>query len=372
MKFSIDRAALLDPLQIVSNVVERRQTLPILANLLLIADAGSGSNGLTLTGTDQEVELSARTSLLQIEEPGEITVPARKLLDICRSLPESAVLDFRIDGSRLGVESGRFKSHLATLPAIDFPKVEMENIEVEFSVSAQALHGLLDKTSFAMAQQDVRYFFNGLLCETTPDLVRFVATNGQRLATSYLENIRTGEDTRQFIVPRKSVSELFRLIPDDADQDVEIRFSSNHLQVRCGDANLTTKLIDATYPDYSRAIPDRGDKVLVGDRQEIREALIRTAILSNEIYKNVRLRLESGKLEMHSNNPAQEEAEESVSVDYDGASLEIGFNVSYLIDALSVISGEKVEITFSDSDSACLLASPDDINSIYVISPMVL
>jgi DNA polymerase-3 subunit beta len=223
-----------------------------------------------------------------------------------------------------------------------------------------------------MAQQDVRYFFNGLLFETTPEQVRFVATNGQRLATSYLENIRTGEDKKQFIVPRKAVSELSRLIPDDADRDVEIQFSTNHLLVSSGDAKLITKLIDASYPDYSRAIPDRGDKVLLGNRQEIKEALVRTAILSNEIYKNVRLKLESGKLEMHSNNPSQEEAEESVSVDYNGATLEIGFNVSYLIDALSVISGEKVEMTFSDSDSACLLASPDDINSIYVISPMVL
>jgi DNA polymerase-3 subunit beta len=372
MKFSIDRAALLDPLQIVSNVVERRQTLPILANLLLVADGIPDGSGLTLTGSDQEVELGARTRLLQIEESGEITVPARKLLEICRSLPESAVLDFRMDGSRLGVESGRFKSHLATLPATDFPKVEMGDEEVGFSLPANALHDLLVKTSFAMAQQDVRYFFNGLLFETTPDMVRFVATNGQRLATSYLENLRTGEGKRQFIVPRKAVSELFRLIPNDADLDVEVRFSSNHLQVLCGDANLTTKLIDASYPDYSRAIPDRGDKVLVGDRQEIREALIRTAILSNEMYNNVRLKLESGKLEMHSNNPSQEEAEESVSVDYNGEALEIGFNVSYLIDALSVISGEKVEITFSDSNSACLLTSPDDINSIYVISPMVL
>jgi len=372
MKFSIDRAALLEPLQIVSNVVERKQTLPVLANLLLTVDDSSDNNELTLTGTDQEVELSARTSLLQIEELGEITVPARKLLEICRSLPESAVLDFRIDGNRLVVESGRFKSHLATLPVIDFPLVEIEDEAIGFGLSAKALHGLLVKTSFAMAQQDVRYFFNGLLIETMPNQVRFVATNGQRLATSYLEDIQTGQDKRQFIVPRKAVSELFRLVPDDVELHVELRFSSNHLQVRCGDARLTTKLIDATYPDYSRAIPDRGDKVLVGDRQDIKEALIRTAILSNEMYQNVRLMLESGKLEMHANNPLQEEAEESVSVDYNGAALEIGFNVSYLIDALSVISGEKVEIAFSDSNNACLLASPDDINTIYVISPMVL
>jgi len=368
MIFSIHRDALLGPLQIVTGVVERRQTLSILANLLVVVD----ENGLSLTATDQEVELSARTSHVQIEEPGKITVPARKLLEICRRLPETAVVDFRTVGSRLGVESGRFKSHLATLPATSFPKVEMDAMDVGFSLRARVLHQLLARTIFAMARQDIRYHFNGLLIETMFDSVRFVATNGQRLASSYMGNIQTGTDKKQFIVPRKGVGELFRLIPDNDELDVDLRFSSNHMQVRCAEAILTTKLIDATYPDYSLAIPENGDKVLVGNRQEIKEALIRTAILSNEEYKNVRLHLEVGKLEMHSNNPLQEDAEESVAVNYNGAPLKIGFNVSYLIDVLSVMGGEKVQLTFSDSNSACVLSSPDDINSIYVISAMML
>jgi DNA polymerase-3 subunit beta len=367
MKFSIKREALLEPLQLVSNVVERRQTLPILSNLLLVADGN-----LTLTGTDQEVELISRASELECSEAGGITVPARKLLDICRSLPESARMEFKLDGDRLAIESGRFKSHLATLPALDFPNVEMTSNEVSFRVPANGLHQLLGKTSFAMAQQDVRYFFNGVLLEIEDKQIRFVATNGQRLAISVLDEVVTGQGLQQFIIPRKGVNELARVVPDNADIEVSLAFSANHMRAECGDATLTTKLIDATYPDYTRAIPENGDKTLIGDRVEIREALVRTAILSNEMYRNVRLLLDTGKLEMHSNNPLQEEAEETVSVEYDGQPLEIGFNVSYLIDALSAMQGDKAKMVLSDANSACLLTDPDDINSRYIISPMML
>ncbi|MCZ6503276.1 MAG: DNA polymerase III subunit beta [Gammaproteobacteria bacterium] len=368
MKFSIDREALLEPLQVVSNVVERRQTLPILSNLLVVVE----DNTLTLTGTDQEVELSARTTSLRCDEAGEITVPARKFLDICRSLPEAASMECQLQENRLTIKSGRFISHLATLPVVDFPNVEMVSNGFAFKLAANTLQQLLGKTSFAMAQQDVRYFFNGVLLETEDNLVRFVATNGQRLATSFVENIESGVGAQQFIVPRKGVSELARLLPDNSDMDVELKFSSNHMQVNCAQATLTTKLIDATYPDYTRAIPGGGGKILVGGRVQIKEALRRTAILSNEMYRNVRLTLEPGKLGMHANNPLQEEAEESVSVDYEGASLEIGFNVSYLIDVMTVMQGERVRMAFSDANSACLLTDPDDINSRYVISPMML
>ena len=368
MKFSIEREALLEPLQLVSNVVERRQTLPILSNLLVVIE----DDTLSLTGTDQEVELSARTSSLQCDEAGEITVPARKFLEICRSLPDAAHIKCRLKKNRLTIESGRFISNLATLPAIDFPNVEMAADGFAIRLPAKTLRRLLAKTSFAMAQQDVRYFFNGVLLETEANLVRFVATNGQRLATSFIENIETGADAQQFILPRKGVTELARLVPDNSDLDVELKFSSNHMQAHCGQATLITKLIDATYPDYTRAIPEGGDKILQGDRVQIKEALRRTAILSNEMYRNVRLILEPGRLGMHANNPLQEEAEESVTVDYDGDSLEIGFNVGYLIDVMTAMQGEKVRMVFSDANSACLLTDPDDINSSYVISPMML
>ncbi|MBQ74216.1 MAG: DNA polymerase III subunit beta [Gammaproteobacteria bacterium] len=367
MKFSINREALLEPLQVVTNVVERRQTLPILSNLLIAIE----DNTLSMTGTDQEVELIARTDAFSSDEVGEITVPARKLLDICKSLPQAAIVDCSLKEGRLAIKSGTFKSQLATLPVVDFPNVEMDSYDVTFVLAAGVLQQLLDKTSFALAQQDVRYFFNGLLLEAEGSLVRFVATNGQRLATSYVDEVETGS-SQQFIVPRKGVNELSRLVQDGGDQEVKMSFSSNHMQVHCAQATLTSKLIDATYPDYTRAIPEGGDKILVGDRLLIKEALSRTAILSNELYRNVRLLLEPGKLGMHANNPMLEEAEETVTVDYSGLPLEIGFNVGYLIETLTVMQGEKVRMELTDANSACLLTDPDDINSRYVISPMML
>ena len=367
MKFAVSRNDILEPLQRVANVVERRQTLPILSNLLLVVS----DDLLTVTGTDQEVELTSKVSLSAVEAAGEITVPARKLTDICKSLPDQAQISFELQENRLQVRSGQFKSHLATLPVIDFPNVETEAPSASITLPAADLSKLVEKTSFAMAQQDVRYFFNGLLIETSSDGLRAVATNGQRLATSVLPQI-DGLSDAQFIIPRKGVQELSRLIGTDDKAEVELSFSANHMRATSGKTIIISKLIDATYPDYTRAIPGSGDKVVVGERLALREALTRTAILSNEMYKNVRLILAEGRVEMHANNPLQEEAEETVNVDYTGGALEIGFNVNYLIEALSVMGGSDVNLAFTDSNSACLLTDPDDIDSCYVISPMML
>lgn len=366
MKFTIARSALLEPLQRVANVVERRHTIPILANVLIEVSESS----LSLKGSDQEVELSSHINIEGCEVPGEITVPARKFTDICRSIREGSQLAISLDENRLQIQSGKFKSHLATLPVMDFPAVEMAKGEVTFELDSRSLLGVLEKTSFAMAQQDVRYFFNGLLLETSDTGVRAVATNGQRLAISDLPSGELG--SHQYIIPRKGVQELMRILPDDDSVPAQLSFSANHMQVECANTALISKLIDATYPDYGRAIPEGGDKVVKAHREELQEALTRTAILSNEMYKNVRLVLSSGNLELHTNNPMQEEAEEIVAVDYEGGSLEIGFNINYLIEALNVMGGEYVQLLFSDSNSACLLTDPDDIKSRYVISPMML
>ena len=367
MKLSISREALLDPLQMVAGVIERRQTLPILSNLLLVADQGL----LTITGTDQEVELTATSSDVEIGESGELTVPARKLMDICKSLNGGATLKLEEESSRLSVFSGEFRSHLATLPAVDFPSVETEIGAAEIQVEATVLRSLLDKTSFAMAQQDVRLFFNGLLFEQNENIIRVVATNGQRLATSFAEIEDQGESGR-FIVPRKGVNELMRLVNEAGDGKLMLQLSANHLRVETANAVLVTKLIDASYPDYTRAIPSGGDKVLVGNRSDIREALNRTSILSNEMYRNVRLQMNAGKLDIHANNPLQEEADETVSVEYAGEPLEIGFNVGYLLDVLSTMQGEKIKIAFIDDSSACLLTDLGDANTLYVVSPMMI
>lgn len=366
MKFTISRESLLEPLQLVSGVIERRQTSAILANLLMIVQEGK----LVITGTDQEVELTAVVTDLMVASPGEATVPARKLLDICKSLPEGADMSANLGGNRVAVDSGRFSSFLSTLPVSEFPSTKASSYEVSIELSVEDLKRLLQRTSFAMAQQDVRYFFNGVLLEMLDGVIRLVATNGQRLATSFVKI--GGQGSHQFIIPRKGVSELIRVLDDDVGESVTLSFTANHMQVDRGNVRLITKLIDATYPDYLRAIPSGGDKVVMADRQLLKEALSRTAILSNELYRNVRLLLREGKLDMHANNPQQEEAEETVTVEYEGESLEIGFNVSYLIDALSAMKGETVKMTFSEAGSACLLEDKDDVESLYVISPMVL
>ncbi|MEX0942882.1 MAG: DNA polymerase III subunit beta [Pseudomonadales bacterium] len=367
MRFSIQREALLEPLSAVTGVIERRQTLPILSNILLSIDA----DGLTITGTDQEVELTTKVTDVDASEGGAVTIPARKLNDIWRSLPEGAMVSCHLDGSHVNVESGRFKSHLATLPADDFPKVQLDSDSVSITIVGRELARLLDKCSFAMAQQDVRYFFNGMLMEVSPGQLRAVATNGQRLATSFVELETSVSAPQQFIIPRKGVIELARLVPEN-DDVVALHFSRNHMHACAGTSTLTTKLIDGTYPDYSRAIPAGGDKMLIGSRRELREALTRAAILSNEMYRNVRLQLSPGTLQINANNPLQEEAEEMVSVDYDGPELEIGFNVGYLIEALGVMQGDQVTLQFSDASSAVLATDQDDTRSRFVISPMMI
>ena len=367
MKFTVNRDKLLEPLQLACGVVERRQTAPILSNLLLKADGGN----LVLTGSDEEVEITVTLDDLTIETSGEATVPARKLMDICRSLPDGADLNANLDGSRVQVDSGRFSSHLATLPFAEFPSIDVGDAEVSIGIDSEVLKKLLQRVSFAMAQQDVRYFFNGVLLEITGNVVRFVATNGQRLATSYV-NMESDLGTHQFIIPRKAVNELTRVLGGTALGQVTLEFTSNHMRLDVPGTRLVTKLIDATYPDYSRAIPDQGDKVILADRQLLKEALSRTAILSNELYRNVRLMVMPGKLDMHANNPQQEEAEESLAVEYEGESLEIGFNVGYLIDALAVMSGSQVRMTLSDATSACVLEDVDEAESLFVISPMML
>ena len=367
MKFTVTREQVLEPLQWVTGGVERRQTQPILASLLVEAEP----DHLRLTGTDQEVELVVCIDDCPTDQGEPFTIPARKFLDICRSLPASAEIRVEPEDGRLLLSSGRFKSHLANLPAEEFPRVTLEKGVTRFEVPARDLSQLLDRCSFAMAQQDVRYFFNGMLLELDAGRIRVVATNGQRLSTSFLDTEITVSGKRQVIIPRKGVAELGRLLPA-VDQPVSIELTDNHLRATCGSAVMTTRLIDAIFPDYSRAIPAGGDKVLTGDRQEVREALTRTAILSNEMYRNVRLRLTAGALAIEANNPLQEEAEEIVAVDYGGDELEIGFNVGYLVDALGAISGDRIRMQFTDPGSAVLITDVEDDSSIYVVSPMML
>jgi DNA polymerase-3 subunit beta len=366
MKFEVSQQALLRPLQLVTGVVERRHTLPVLSNLLLEVDS---EGYLKLTATDQEVELSDRIEVADFSV-GETTVPARKLLEICRSLSSEETINLVLDDSRLLLRSGRFRSHLATLPATEFPKVEMEAGTLDFKVQSSSLRRLLSRTSFAMAQQDVRYFFNGLLLEVDPDKLQAVATNGQRLALNRATVEVQVTQHRQVIVPRKGVVELLRLLDDDSL--VEVSLSANHLTARVGECSLTTKLIDATYPDYQRAIPAKSKSFFRADRNELKDALTRTAILSNEMYRSIQLTLSTGVLNLRANNPQQEEAEESLAVEYEGSELQVAFNVGYLLDVLSIMDGDEVEFNLADAQGAVVMKQVGDENSTFVVSPMVL
>lgn len=368
MKFSISRDSLVKSLNLVAGVVERRQTLPILANVLLVLK----EDWLSLTGTDLEVELVGRIQLAVAgEESGEVTVPARKLLDICKSLPEGSDIKFSAKENKVAVRSGSSRFTLSTLPAREFPNVENNIGTHQLSLKQGQLKRLIDRTGFAMAQQDVRYYLNGMLWELDTKQLRVVATDGHRLAMCTLkEKINvTGEGSVQVILPRKGVLELARLLVDD-EAEIQITLGSNHIRAATGDFTFTSKLVDGKFPDYEKVVPRSPNNILKGSRQELRQAFTRTAILSNEKFRGVRLKLTANTLDIVANNPEQEEAEETVGVDYGGEALEIGFNVSYLLDVLGVLSGEQVKLSLADPNSSALLEESEDGDSLYVVMPM--
>ena len=364
MKLDISREELLPALQSVIGVVERRQTMPILSNLLIRTDGGN----LVLAGTDLELELITRCPA-NITATGSATAPARKFFDIVRGLPDTASLTIELKEQRLIIRSGRSRFVLSTLPAAEFPLLDSIDESSSVQVPRNVLRTLLDRTQFAMAHQDVRYYLNGLLLVARRDGLRAVATDGHRLAMSEVAQQSDMAEEMEVIVPRKAVTELARLLGDD-DSAVTLRFSENHLQVTVGETRFTTKLIDGRFPDYNKVIPRDCDKVLTGDRETVRQALTRTAILSNEKFRGVRLNLESARLKMQAQNPDHEEAEEELEVDYQGEPLEIGFNVNYLLDALGALEGEQFVMEVKNADSSGLIREPDSEDHIYVVMPM--
>jgi DNA polymerase-3 subunit beta len=368
MKFSISRDSLVRSLNLVAGVVERRQTLPILANVLLVLK----EDWLSLTGTDLEVELVGRIQLAVVgEESGEVTVPARKLLDICKSLPEGSDIKFSAKENKVAVRSGSSRFTLSTLPAREFPNVENSIGTHQLTLKQGQLKRLIDRTGFAMAQQDVRYYLNGMLWELDSKQLRVVATDGHRLAMCTLKDkiSVTGEGGVQMILPRKGVLELARLLVDD-EAEIQINIGSNHIRATTGDFTFTSKLVDGKFPDYEKVVPRSPTNILKGSRQELRQAFTRTAILSNEKFRGVRLKLTANTLDIVANNPEQEEAEETVPVDYSGETLEIGFNVSYLLDVLGVLSGDQIKLSLADPNSSALLEESDEGDSLYVVMPM--
>jgi DNA polymerase III subunit beta len=365
MKFTATREQLIQPVQAVIGVVERKQTMPVLANVLLSAKG----NRLSVTGTDLEVELVAAGEV-SVGQPGEITVPGRKLLEIAKALPDKVSVTVSLDGERLKVVAGRSRFTLSTLAASEFPVVESVSAQQKLTLPQAELGRLIAKTHFSMAQQDVRYYLNGTLLETDGKLLRTVATDGHRLAIAEAQLATGGKNVnaQQVIVPRKGILELQRILGNEGE--VEITIGSNHIRLQIGDIRFTSKLIDGKFPDYGRVIPASPSKTVVIERDSFRAALQRTAILSNEKYRGVRVSLAKDSLKLQAHNPEQEEAQDEVEIDYKGEEMEIGFNVTYLLDALTAIDTETVELGLSDSNSSCLIRSPGTTHSRYVVMPM--
>lgn len=364
MRFSLQREVLLKPLAQVVNVVERRQTLPVLANLLARVRDGQ----LSLTGTDLEVEMVARTTVDDGQD-GEITIPARKLFEIVRALPDGSKITVSQNGDKVTVQAGRSRFSLASLPANDFPSVDEVEATERIAVPEVALKELIERTAFAMAQQDVRYYLNGLLFDLRDGTLRCVATDGHRLALceTTLEDSAVGK--RQIIVPRKGVQELQRLL-EGGDRSLELELGRNHIRVKRDDVTFTSKLIDGKFPDYEAVIPIGADREVKVDREVFRAALQRASILSNEKYRGVRVEISPGQLKISAHNPEQEEAQEEIEADTRVDALAIGFNVNYLLDALTALRDEHVVMMLRDSNSSALVRGADSLHCRHVVMPL--
>ena len=367
MQFTVKRDILLQPLQTVQGVVERRQTTPILAHVLLTCRDGS----LSVSATDMELQLVATTAL-DGGQSGSITVSARKLIDICRSLPADSDIHLSLDRGRVQLRSGRSRFRLNTLPAEDFPVLETPPVEASVTLAQGELKQLIDLTHFAMAQQDVRYYLNGLLLEFAESRLRAVATDGHRLAMADLDIEQSDmRAPRAVIVPRKGVMELNRTL-GTGDENVEITIAANQIQLNLPNLIFMSKLIEGKFPDYDRVVPlvETCDKRVTVDRESLRQSLTRASILSNEKYRSVRMKLKENVLRVLANNPEQEEAEDEVEVEYAGEALEIGFNVSYLIDALNALRTDSARLHLTDADSSCLITPDVGEQCQYVVMPM--
>ncbi|MEM7015829.1 MAG: DNA polymerase III subunit beta [Pseudomonadota bacterium] len=368
MYFDTSRETILPALRMVAGVVERKQTMPILSNVLVRV---SGNN-LYMCATDSELEVTCSLPLQGDLEgnDGETTIPAVKLFDICRSLAEDAHIQFKQENNQVVVQSGRSRFALACLPAEDFPSSESLEATFEFETSQEALKNLLSRTQFAMAQQDVRYYLNGLLLDLTGNELNMVATDGHRLALASDKSLQLGSyDPLQVIVPRKAVLELARILEEKAEP-VQVSIGSHHVRFSIRDITLTSKLIDGRFPDYYGVLPDSPDNFMTADCDLLKQALTRAAILSNEKLRSVRLSVSPDSLMITANNPEQEVAEESMDVSYQGESFEIGFNVTYLLDALTAADSNKVVFGFTSTEGSCLVQPEGNDNVKYVVMPM--
>ena len=367
MKLLINRENILQPLTYVNSVVERRQTLPILANAFLKLEKGT----LWITGTDLEVEITTSIENVESDTDGECTLTAQKFLDICRALPENADISLAQEKSKVIISTGKSRFSLQSLPSTDFPRIETQNWQERFTISQHELKQLIDNTSFSMAQQDVRYYLNGLLFEISKDKLICVATDGHRLSKGETDiNTNADEEPREAIVPRKAITELNRLL-SSTQEDITIELNDHHIRFTVGEMIFTSKLIDGKFPDYKSVMAAKLPVKVNLDRKDFYQILLRASILTNDKFRGVRLKLSDSVMNVASNNPEQEEATDEMSINgYDGTDLEIGFNVNYLMDILKVLDSEEVELSVKDSNSSCTLNKPKEAKTKYLVMPM--
>jgi len=359
----IEKEALLKPLQVVVGVVERKQTMPILSNILIEKENGK----IRLTATDLEIQI---TNIIETDDDSSaaITVGGKKLQDILRILPDQSKISIEVKENKAQIKSNKSRFNLQTLPAQDFPKLsnQLQNSN-KITLSQNALKSLLGSIQYAMAQQDVRYYLNGVLLGVEGNKLKAVATDGHRLAYNAI-TIEADLAKQEIIIPRKAVMELAKLLADD-DSAIELEFSDQQLKTSFSGIQLVTKLIEGKFPDYQRVIPDYSNHLSM-NRTLVQQALQRAAILSNEKFRGVRFVLTEKNLSVISSNSEQEEAQVEIETDYHGEAIDIGFNVNYLLDGLNSINSEQAIFSFGSPNSSILITSPDNQEFRYVVMPM--
>ncbi|KXS33260.1 MAG: DNA polymerase III subunit beta [Candidatus Gallionella acididurans] len=361
----IEKETLLKPLQVVIGIVERKQTLPILSNVLIEKEPGN----IRFTATDLEIQITTTVEISdEKKETGSITVSGKKLQEILRILPEQSKISIQIKESKAQVKANTSKFSLQTLPPEDFPKLNYQVTESKKIVLRQsALKELLLSVQYAMAQQDVRYYLNGVLLLIDGNKLKVVATDGHRLAFNS-RMIEGNHEKQEIILPRKAVTELCKLL-NDTDEDAEIEFSAQQAKLRFSGITLITKVIDGKFPDYERVIPKYSNHLSM-NRSMVQQALQRAAILSNEKFRGVRFVLTEKNLTIISSNSEQEEAQEEIATEYHGEALDIGFNVNYLMDGLNNIKSEMAIFSFGDANSSILITTAEIEDFRYVVMPM--
>ena len=367
MDFYITKEEVVKSINLTLGVVEKRQTLPILSNVLFEVDESS----LKLTATDLESEISTTSTISNFKSGGKITAPARKLSDLCRLMPDLAEIHFYLDGDNLKIETESGKYNLSTLPSEDFPVFETEDTQSQINISSQNLKNLITKTSFAMGNQDWRHYLNGLYMMIDDKVITTVATDAHRLAMATSSLNEASSESTSGIVPRKSINEIGKLVGDESE-NVVIQLGQTSIAANVSGTTFVSKLIEGKFPDYEQVIPSGESSLLVVDRKNFSESLSRVSVLSSEKYKGVRIITKKDSLNISANNPEKEQGEENLSCEYQGEEIDIAFNVNYLQEILSTIDSEKIEINFFGSEKSCLITDPNSENFKYVVMPLLI